>query len=65
MIVVKIEGKDIKLVERGKIFSDLPNTSQGEEKYKHYGISQYINQSPYLFVFDVENAHDGLCDGTC
>jgi hypothetical protein len=41
------------------------DVEQGEEKYKLKAEQQFFNQSPYMFVFDVENAHDGLCDGTC
>ena len=64
---VQLEGKDRTLVERGKMLTDFGSEEQtiSGKQYKKYGVSEYINQSPYLFVFDVENAHDGLCDGTC
>lgn len=60
-----INGTRVVLDERDKIVTDLSYTDQDSPEYKKYGVNKLINQSPYLFLFDVENAHDGLCDGTC
>lgn len=63
---IEIMGnKDVKIKERTEIHNDLGREGVAGNPYTKYGINQTFNQAPYLFIFDVENAHDGLCDGTC
>jgi len=64
---VNISDINVKIKEREKIFIEKGKTEQGGKtgEYTQYGINQLINQGSHLFLFDVENAHDGLCDGTC
>lgn len=57
-----LKGKD---KEQGSYPGLENNPAYPEQSYKLEEYKRFFNQSPYLFVFDVENAHDGLCDGVC